>query len=135
MIKAFLICDSSGYSFYSKKIDESFEIIQPELLSGLISAIGMIGKKLFKEEIATITYGDNNRFGITIISKELFGNERTLYFVFMVDGEPDKQKMRQLCVNIFIEAKQFLKNPNGLTSMVEQKIDRLIESKYDLKDF
>ena len=59
MIKSILVCDSEGYPFYSKQIDKSLGEIDPAILSGLISAIGVIGKQIFKEEIATISYGEN----------------------------------------------------------------------------
>ena len=133
MIKSFLICDSSGFSFYSKKVDQKFEDIQPELLSGLISAIGTIGRELVKEEIATISYGDNDKFQLTIISKEIFGSDKILYFVFILEGESDIKKMRQLCTNIFIEAKHVLKNPHNGGVDIQGKIDRLLDNRYDLK--
>lgn len=133
MIKGFLISDSSGYPFYSKKMNDSAESIDSTLLSGLISAIGAIGKKLFEEEVATISYGDNNKFGITIISKEIFGAQKTIYFVFLLEGETEVKKLRQLCTNIFIETKYVLKNPQDSRLDIVKKVDRLLETKYDLQ--
>ena len=101
MIKSILVCDSEGYPFYSKQIDKSLGEIDPAILSGLISAIGVIGKQIFKEEIATISYGEN--YEITIITKELLGDEKLIYFVFLIEGERDLPFMKKLSTNIFIE--------------------------------
>ena len=84
MIKSILVCDSEGYPFYSKQIDKSLGEIDPAIFSGLISAIGSIGKQIFKEEIATISYGEN--YEITIITKELFGDDKIIYFVFLLNS-------------------------------------------------
>lgn len=126
MIKSVLICDSVGYPFYSRKIDPNIGEIDPTIFSGLISAIGAIGKELFKEEIATITYGEN--YEITIITKELFGNEKSIYFVFLIEGEADLKLMKRLSTNIFIETKQALKNPNGAKLDIKQKVDRILDN-------
>ncbi len=126
MIKSVLICDSVGYPFYSRKIDPSMDEIDPTIFSGLISAIGAIGKQLFKEEIATITYGEN--YEITIITKELFGNEKSIYFVFFIEGEPDLKLMKQLSTNIFIETKHILKNPSAAKLDIKQKVDRILDN-------
>ena len=126
MIKSVLICDSVGYPFYSRKIDPDIGEIDPAIFSGLISAIGAIGKELFKEEIATITYGEN--YEITIITKELFGNEKSIYFVFLIEGEADLKLMKRLSTNIFIEAKHVLKEPNGAKFDIKQKVDRILDN-------
>ena len=126
MIKSVLICDSVGYPFYSRKIDPNIGEINPTIFSGLISAIGAIGKELFKEEIATITYGEN--YEITIITKELFGNEKSIYFVFLIEGEADLKLMKRLSTNIFIEAKHVLKDPNGAKLDIKEKVDRILDT-------
>ncbi|MCK4383251.1 MAG: hypothetical protein KAW66_08160 [Candidatus Lokiarchaeota archaeon] len=128
MIKSVLICDSVGYPFYSRKIDPNIGEIDPTIFSGLISAIGAIGKELFKEEIATITYGEN--YEITIITKELFGNEKSIYFVFLIEGEADLKLMKRLSTNIFIEAKHVLKEPNGNGAKldIKHKVDRILDN-------
>ena len=135
MIKSFLICDSQGYPFYQKKVDEDFEMIDPNILSGLISAIASTAKKSFHKELATISFGDKEEDKIMILSKELFGLDKSIYFVFYVSGDIDVKKAQQLCTNIFIETKQILKNPHANSSKVDidLKIDRLLESRYDLK--
>ena len=125
MIKSVLVCDSEGYPFYSRKIDPNIGEINPTIFSGLISAIGAIGKELFKEEIATITYGE--KYEITIITKELFGNQKSIYFVFLIEGEADIKLMKRLSTNIFIETKHVLKDPNGAKLDIKQKIDRILD--------
>jgi hypothetical protein len=124
MIKSILVCDSQGYPFYSKKLDQNLDEIDPTIFSGLISAIGAIGKQLFKEEIATISYGDN--YEITIITKELFGNEKSIYFVFLIEGEKDLKLMKQLSTNIFIETKHVLKDPSAAKLDIKQKVDKIL---------
>ena len=126
MIKSILVCDSESYPFYSKKIDPSLGDIDPAILSGLISAIGVIGKQIFKEEIATISYGEN--YEITIITKELLGDEKLIYFVFLIEGERDLPFMKKLSTNIFIETKQVLKDPSGAKLDIKEKVDRIIDN-------
>ena len=126
MIKSVLICDSTGYPFYSRKIDPKIGEIDPAIFSGLISAIGAIGNELFKEDIATITYGEN--YEITIITQELFGNQKSIYFVFIIEGERDIKLMKKLSSNIFIETKQVLKDPNGAKLDIKQKVDRILDN-------
>lgn len=124
MIKSILVCDSQGYPFYSKEFDQSLGEIDPTIFSGLISAIGIIGKQLFKEEIATISYGE--KYEITIITKELFGDKKSIYFVFVNEGEMDLKLMRKLSTNIFIETKHVLKDPYSAKLDIQQKVDRIL---------
>ncbi len=126
MIKSVLICDSVGYPFYSRKMDPKIGEIDPTIFSGLISAIGAIGKELFKEDIATITYGEN--YEITIITQELFGNQKSIYFVFIIEGERDLKLMKKLSSNIFIETKQVLKDPNSAKLDIKRKVDRILDN-------
>ena len=132
MIKTFLVCDSQGYAFYSKKISDNVKEIEPEILSGLLSAISTIGKSLFNKEIANIKFGENGDFGITVISKEIFGENKSIYFVFVSEGDINLQKARALCTNIFIETKQVLKNPDEAKLNIEDKVDRILSFKFDL---
>ena len=124
MIKSILVCDSQGHPFYSKEFDSSLGEIDPTILSGLISAIGVIGKQLFKEDIATISYGE--KYEITIITKELFGDKKSIYFVFVSEGEIDLKLMRQLSTNIFIETKHVLKDPSSAKLDIQQKVDKIL---------
>ncbi len=49
MIKTFIVYDSLGFPVYSKEIGKTNKEFEPEILSGLISSIGTIGKNLFKK--------------------------------------------------------------------------------------
>ncbi|MFX0106250.1 MAG: hypothetical protein ACFE75_12290 [Candidatus Hodarchaeota archaeon] len=124
MIKSILICDSQGYPFYSKKFDPNMGEIDPTIFSGLISAIGAIGKQLFKEEIATISYGEN--YEITIITKDLLGDQKSIYFVFLIEGDKNIKLMKQLSTNIFIETKHVLKDPSAAKLDIKDKVDKLL---------
>jgi hypothetical protein len=126
MLKSILICDSQGYPFYSKNLDPNLGEIDPTILSGLISAIGVIGKKLFKEDIATICYGE--KYVITIITKDLFGGNKSIYFVFIIEGDMDLKLMRKLSTNIFIETKHVLKDPSTAKQDIQEKVDKILEN-------
>ena len=124
MIKSILVCDSQGYPFYSKAFDNNMSDIDSTIFSGLISAIGVIGKQLFKEEIATISYGE--KYEIAIITKEIFGTQKSIYFVFIIEGDRDLKLMKQLSTNIFIETKQVLKDPDAAQLDIKQKVDKIL---------
>ena len=126
-----LICDSTGFPFYDKTF-EGHTKVEPALLSGLISAMGTVGRKLFNEEIATIFFGENAKNSITIISKEIFGSEKSIYFVFLTEGAADLKMLRELSIGIWIETKNVLKNPDELMKnpAILNKIDRLVEQKF-----
>ncbi|MHA1338747.1 MAG: hypothetical protein ACTSRZ_01830 [Promethearchaeota archaeon] len=128
MIKLLLITDSNGFPFYSKSFDKSFDKFEPTLLSGLISAIGLVGKSIFNEEIATITFGDNgSKRNIIVINKELISVGKVLYFVFITEGKTDFKLMSQLATHIFIEAKSILKDDNPLKKSINHIVERILE--------
>ena len=125
-----MICDNRGYPFYAKRIDENFIDIDPILLSGLISAIGTLGKTLFKEEIATISFGTTKDMSnLVTVSKELFGQTRKIYFVFINKGEIKHNLIMQLVTAIFIETKPVLKDTSNIRQDIQDKIDRIIDNK------
>ena len=134
MISSMLICDNQGLPFYSKIVSKESKLngeFQPELLSGLISAIGTIGKSLFNEEIATINFGtEKNGFKIVTYTKELFGQNRVIYFVFMTKGEIDQKLIKNLCTTIYMEAKNTLKEPS-VDMNIKEKVDRIIDFKFN----
>jgi hypothetical protein len=125
MIKSILICDSQGYPFYSKKMDASLIDIEPAIFSGLISAIGAIGKQLFKEDIATINYGEN--YEILIITKDLFSDQKSIYFVFLIEDKVDLKLVKRISTHIFIETKQVLKNPSSKELDIKDKVDKILD--------
>lgn len=126
MIKSLLICDSQGYPFASKIIDPALGKMDPAIFSGLISAIGSIGKQLFKEDIATISYGE--KYQISIITQELFGNQKIIYFVFITEGEVDLKFIKKISTNIFIETKHVLKDPSAAKMDIQNKVDRIMDN-------
>ncbi|MFX1237015.1 MAG: hypothetical protein ACFFAS_12800 [Promethearchaeota archaeon] len=131
MIKALLICDSAGYAFYSKNIDSKLKSMDPILLAGLISAIGALGKQLFEEEIAKISYGNGLLSkNIVVVTQEMFGFEKVIYFVFVTTGEIDYELIRKLRSAIYIGAKNDLKNTSNLKDIkgLQNKIDRIVNS-------
>ena len=126
MIQSILVCDSQGYPFYSKKIDPNLGELDPTIFSGLISAIGAIGKQLFKEDIAKIHYGE--AYEIVIITKELFGDDKSIYFVFIIEGDVDLKLIKQISTNIFIETKHVLKDPSAAKLDIKTKVDKLLSN-------
>ncbi len=132
-LKCLLISDDSGIPFYSREFD--FEGIDPTLLSGLLSAVGTIGKTLFKQDIATIVFGENiqpkNASKIIVISKEFFQIKKQIFFVFFYHGEQNMKQLRKLATTIFMEAKQSFRDRAPETRQLRQIIDRLIELKFD----
>ena len=90
----------------------------------------MLGKSLFKEEIATISFGTSKDMSnIVTVSKELFGQTKIIYFVFINKGEINHNLMRQLVTAIFIETKHVLKDTSSIIQDIQDKIDRIIDNK------
>jgi len=128
MIKLLLITDSTGFPFYSKYFDKKYIQFESTLLSGLISAIGTVGKTLFNEEIATISFGENEANNkIIIVSKELISIGKVIYFVFIVQGNYNFKLMSQLATHIFIETKNVLKNNINLKQDLAPIIDNILQ--------
>ncbi len=132
-LKCLLISDDSGIPFYSREFD--FAGIDATLLSGLLSAVGTIGKTLFKQDIATIVFGENiqpkNASKIIVISKEFFQIKKQIFFVFFYHGEQNMKQLRRLATTIFMEAKQSFRNRTPETQQLRKNIDRVIELKFD----
>ena len=127
MIKSILICDSRGYAFYSRVFDKNLKGYDSTLFSGFISAIGKIGRELFKEEIATISFGyDSNSPNIVVLSKDFFETDKRIYFVFLTQGDIDLKKVKNVCTNIYINNKDSLKN-SKITKPLQEKIDKIID--------
>jgi hypothetical protein len=132
MIKIFLICDSQGYPFYSRKMDQEFENLDERVLSGMISAIGMLGKKMFNEEIATVTFGVGAATSsIVVVSRELFGQDKSIYFVFFLSGACNHKLVRELAAAIFIETKVELKQPQFASESIKNKVDIIIDHRFN----
>lgn len=132
-LKCLLISDDSGIPFYSREFD--FEGIDATLLSGLLSAVGTIGKTLFKQDIATIVFGENiqpkNESKIIVISKEFFQIKKQIFFVFFYHGEQNMKQLRKLATTIFMESKHSFRDRTPETQQLRRSIDRIIELKFD----
>jgi len=132
-LKCLLISDDSGIPFYSREFD--FEGIDATLLSGLLSAVGTIGKTLFKQDIATIVFGENiqpkNTSKIIVISKEFFQIKKQIFFVFFYHGVQNMKQLRQLATTIFMESKHSFRDRTPETQQLRKNIDRIIELKFD----
>ena len=132
-LKCLLISDDSGIPFYSREFD--FEGIDATLLSGLLSAVGTIGKTLFKQDIATIVFGENiqpkNESKIIVISKEFFSIKKQIFFVFFYHGEQNMKQLRQLATTLFMESKHSFRDRVPETQQLRKNIDRIIDLKFD----
>lgn len=128
MIRSILITDSNGKPYYSKILDENFEEIEPVILSGLISAIQTIGKKLFNDDLATIYFGDRKKESISIVTKRILNfKEETIFFVYFIEGDIELKKLRSLSTQIFIETKNYLKHPEPDLEIMATKIDKVLQ--------
>ena len=133
-LKCLLISDNSGIPFYSRQFD--FEGIDAALLSGLLSAVGTIGKTLFRQDIATITFGESiqakNSSKIIVIARDFFALKKQIFFVFFYHGEHNMKQLRQLATTIFMEAKHAFRDqaPQEMHQL-RKSIDRIIELKFD----
>lgn len=126
MIKSLLICDSRGYAFYSKIFDKDLESYDSALFSGFISAIGTLGRELFKEEIATISFGYNEHSpNIIVLSKDFYGTDKRIYFVFLTQGKIDLKPVREVCTNIYIHNKEELKK-SMVNNALRDRIDKIV---------
>lgn len=126
-----LICDNGGLPFYSRNFGDFIQI-DDALLSGLLSAIGTIGKTLFKQDIATIKFGEGNEISrILVITRELFSSNRQIFFVFFYSGTLNIKLLRSVATMIFMEAKIAFKNQNPETKVVGNLIDKVIDNKFN----
>jgi len=106
-------------------------MVDPSLFSGLISAIGYIGKQLFNENIADISFGMNrNSSKIGIISKELISADKKIFFVFLYSGDLNLKNLRELSTNIYIETKSMLVNRLNDVNKFRFKVDNLLDTRY-----
>ena len=127
MIKSLLICDSNGHDFYSRILDKETNKYNSTLLSGFISAIGTLGRTMFNEEIATISFGYKELSpSIVVVSKDFFGTDKKIFFVFITQGELDLKMVRELCTNIYINNKGYLKQ-SAMKKSVRDKIDLIVD--------
>ncbi|TFF97633.1 MAG: hypothetical protein EU547_03750 [Promethearchaeota archaeon] len=131
MIQKLIITDSNGYPHYKRDFDEKLPPIDNTLLSGLISTIGILGKKLFNKEIAKIAFGLGiNQSHIFIVSKELLHKRKTIYFVFFLKGEYDEKLVKNVATTIYIENKDQLLSSDNFNNKLRARIDKIIDTRY-----
>ena len=126
-----MITDSTGIAMYSKNVNNSKEI-STQLFSGLISTVGTVGKMLFKQKLATISFGSNfDENQIIILEKERFGEKKAIYFVFAGNHLENTVPLKEIAATLYIEAKKELNNPQqNQEDVLKQKIDAILENRF-----
>ena len=131
MIKNFLITDSTGVAMYAKNVSNSKDI-STQLFSGLISTVGTVGKMLFKQNLATISFGSNfDENQIIILEKERFGQKKAIYFVFAGNHLEDAVPLKEIAATLYIEAKKELNDPQNNKDLLKQKVDTILENRFN----
>jgi hypothetical protein len=129
MIQKLLICNDSGFPFFTRDFDDTLPDIDPALLSGLISSIGTLGNELFKKKIAQINFGsEGNGSFIYIVSKEILFENKSIFFVFFMKNELDDKLAKELSTQIFIENKAILKIPERRFTEISEKVNLIIDN-------
>ena len=130
MLKCFLICDNNGLPFYSRTFND-FELFDDALFSGLIVSMGTLGKTLFNQDIATITFGMGpSASKIVTISRDLFSDNKQIHFVFFYDEEINLKSLRELTTTVFISTKNFLRSDVPEKNVVKDRVDNVIDSQF-----
>ncbi|MHA1688527.1 MAG: hypothetical protein ACTSYC_06845 [Promethearchaeota archaeon] len=131
MIQRILICDSRGFPFYSRQIDDKLPEIDKILLSGFISSIGTLGSELFNKKVASITFGED--FGqshVYVVTREFLSEKKTIYFVFFMKGECNTKLAKEISTTIFIESKNELKKTDA-NIKIDKKVDAIIDNRFN----
>lgn len=136
MIQRLLVCDSRGFPFYSRQIDNDLPEIDKILLSGFISSIGTLGSELFNKKVASITFGEDfDQSHVYVVTREFLSEKKMIYFVFFMKGECDIKLAKEISTTIFIESKNELKTSGQNNLRVDAKIDAIIDNRFEgLKD-
>ncbi|MHA1775505.1 MAG: hypothetical protein ACTSWC_01955 [Promethearchaeota archaeon] len=130
MILCLQICDSRGFPFFTRTF-AGFPEINGVLLSGMVSAIGSLGQKLFHQDIATISFGSGvDLTYMVVIAKNLYFQKKAIYFVFYLKDNCDLKRLREIATTIYIENKGILNVSNFDVDLLKKKIDVLINTKF-----
>jgi hypothetical protein len=138
-IEAILICNSDGLPFYSKIFGNGILLNDMSLLSGLITAIDVMGSEIFGRHVAIITYRDdaishndsnNNGNQIIIISKDIFSHDQHINFVYYTSINCPISIVRQITTHIFMEIKVFLQAEIPNYQKIKEIADKIIEHNY-----
>lgn len=127
MIKGLQICDSKGFPIFTKNAI-NFSGINGTLMSGLISAISVMGKELFKQNIANITFGEGSSTSyLTIIRKELFKENKSIDFVYFSEEKCDLSALNHISTTIFIDSKKHLIDSSIVHDALQPRINQIID--------
>lgn len=130
MIKCLQICDSSGYPFFNRIFD-TFPDMDESLLGGLISAISNISNEIFHKKLATITFGEGkSKSNIVMVQKDFFQEDKSIYFVFFIQGECNLVLINQVSTEIFIELKNSFRNPSNILNDLKDEINFIIDNRF-----
>ncbi len=124
------ISDANGLLYYSKL--EQMDIkITPTLLSAFISAIGIISKELFHEDVASMTFGTGDSLHkMVIISKDMFQSQKKIFFVFFTHKSESIHLLREISTTIFIEAKDLFRESTIEMEQLNFSINNIIDTKF-----
>ncbi len=128
-LKTILIYDERGLPLFMHSFDSKVQLDET-LFSGLLSAIGMIGKNIFNQDIATIQFGGekmDQTSRIVVISRELILVKKQINFVFLIEGKISLKQLKSLSSMIFLEIKQFIQKEGKRDPKVSEKIAQIIK--------
>lgn len=134
-LKSMLIYDSNGLPLFLHYFEDTLEIDE-SLFSGLLSAIGSIGKQIFNQSIATIEFGGDhgeNNNKIVVITRELISIGKQVYFVFFMEGNVNLKPLKSLSSMIFLETKEMLQKGISDHKPIKMRISKIITSHWDSK--
>ena len=127
-----LIISNERLGLYSKKFNgftfSDFNNNQEieQLLSGFITSIGIIGKRFFNQDIATINFGqDHESTKITVINREMIQENRTINFVYFYNENESISRFREITTTIFMESKLLLRQNNQDITQIRTQIDAI----------
>ncbi len=137
MLEYLLICDTAGQSLYHRKFRESFKISEPSLLSGLISEVDSIGRQVFNKQVAVVTFGEDSLASIdesvskiVVISKELFGQDKRINFVFFSTGDCSMKILRQVVTTLYMEIKNLINDEHPDNPKIGLIVDKVIDNNF-----
>jgi len=117
----------NGFSFEELDYDGEAE----QLLSGFIASIGIVGRRFFKQDIATINFGqDSSSIKITVINRDMIQDDKTINFVYFYKGEEKINRFGEITTTIFMELKNRFKLQSPDVSLIKSQIDGILEKKY-----
>ena len=124
ILQSLMIADSKGAPLYYRGFGTAHT--DPQIFSGLIATISMIGVQLFKKEVATVQFGANpDDEQIIVITRDLFQANKHVNFVFVCTCDCEQKIFREVASAIFIEIKPLIRNDktDGIAAIVNKIVD------------